>query len=156
MPAQDDTPYGPALVYIVNVEVAVVRDGMYLATTRSAEEEYGAGWVGFPGGKVDLAMATANILEVTAHREVQEEVGLALDTPLVYVESHSFGSPTRPVLDVVMLARSLSGEPHNASPDEVAAVRWLSYDEMMRDPNVQPWTKASLQLVEAERLARGW
>ncbi len=141
---------------IVNVEVAVVRDGRYLATTRGDGESYGARWVGFPGGKVDPGFPVGNILEETARREVHEETGLKLDEPVVYVESHTFGVGEETVLDVVMLARSLTGTPFAASPDEVAAVEWLTFDGMMAHPDAQQWTRDSLVLVERERARRGW
>jgi 8-oxo-dGTP pyrophosphatase MutT (NUDIX family) len=141
---------------IVNVEVAVVRDGLYLATTRGTGESYGSGWVGFPGGKVDRGFPVANILEETARREVLEETGLVLDDPVVYVESHTFGIGEETVLDVVMLARSFTGTAFAASSQEVSAVEWLTFDNLMAHPGVQQWTRDSLALVERERERLGW
>ncbi len=141
---------------IVNVEVAVVRDGRYLATVRGAGEDHGAGWLGFPGGKVEPDPAAPDALEETARREVAEEVGLMLDDPIVYIESHSFAVGEAIVLDIVMLARSATGEPHAASPDEVAAVEWLSFAAFRDDARTQAWTRDSLGLVERKRQPLGW
>lgn len=142
--------------FIVNVEVAVVRDGHYLATVRGGGEEYGAGWLGFPGGKVDPEPARPQILESTARREVLEETGLTLDDPILYVESHTFAIGDEIVLDVVMLARAAAGEPYAASPDEVGGVEWLPYQEFRDDPRTQAWTRDSLDVVERKRLDLGW
>ncbi len=141
---------------VVNVEVAVVRDGKYLATIRGGGEEYGTGWLGFPGGKVDPDPAAANVLEETARREVREEVGLDLDDPIVYVESHTFAIGEEIVLDVVMLARSPSGDPYVAAPDEVAGIEWLPFEALRDDPRTQPWTRDSLVLIERKRQELGW
>jgi 8-oxo-dGTP pyrophosphatase MutT (NUDIX family) len=141
--------------YIVNVEVVVERGGRYLAVTRSASEEIGAGDVSLPGGKVDLDLSAPDILEATARREVLEETGLALADPVVYVESHTFGTPDTPVLDVVMLARAMDGEV-TASPDEVEHVEWLTFGDLMEHPKVQPWTKESLRRADELRHALGW
>lgn len=141
---------------IVNVEVAMVRDGQYLATVRGGGEEYGTGWLGFPGGKVDPEPATPNVLEGTARREVEEEVGLILDDPIVYVESHTFTIGEEVVLDVVILARSTSGDPYPASPGEVASVEWLLYEAFRGDPRTPPWTRDSLAIVERKRREVGW
>jgi len=141
---------------VVNVEVAVVRDGQYLATVRGSGEGYGAGWLGFPGGKVNPDPAVPNVLEETARREVLEEVGLTPDDPIVYVESHTFAIGDDVVLDVVMLARSMSGEPYAASPDEVASVEWLTYEAFGGDSRTQQWTRDSLNLVERKRHVVGW
>jgi len=141
---------------VVNVEVAVVRDGQYLATVRGSGEGYGAGWLGFPGGKVDPDPAAPNVLEETARREVLEEVGLVLDDRVVYVESHTFAVGDDVVLDVVMLARSISGDAYAASPGEVACVEWLPYDAFRDDVRTQPWTRDSLLTVERKRREFGW
>jgi ADP-ribose pyrophosphatase YjhB (NUDIX family) len=89
---------------IVNVEVVVVRDGAYLLGVRSEAEEYGAGWLTLPGGKLEVHAELQRALEVTAQRELKEEVDLdvALDD-LHYVESHIFFIDDMPVLDVVMV-----------------------------------------------------
>ena len=142
-------------MYIVNVEVVIWHDGRYLAVTRAASEEVGAGEVAFPGGKVDLDIPAPDILEETARREVLEEVGLTLTGPIVYVESHTFGSESFPVLDVVMLSQA---EPGDVVPalDEVERAEWLTYDDMLAHPQVQLWTRESLSRADGLRRALGW
>lgn len=144
------------ILFIVNVEVAILRNGRYLATTRALAEDYGAGWAGFPGGKLEAGDQEMGALERAARREVLEEVGLELDGSVAYVESHLFTIGSQPVLDIVMLARSSDGEPHIASEDEVSQVEWLTFDAMMAHPAVQTWTRASLELAEAKRQELGW
>lgn len=129
---------------------------VFLATVRGGGEEYGSGWLGFPGGKVDPDPSAPHILEETARREVLEEVGLTLDDPVVHVESHTFAIGAEIMLDVVMLARSTFGDPHPASPDEVAGVTWMSYEELRDDLRTQPWTRESLDLAERKRQDLGW
>jgi len=143
--------------FIVNVEVAVVRGGRYLGTVRGQAEEYGAGWLGFPGGTVDPDPAAPHVLEETARREVLEETGLTLDDPVVYIESHTFTIGSVIVLDIVMLATSTSGEPRAAaSQGEVASVEWLSFEDLLNDVRTQSWTRDSLVLVERKRQELGW
>ncbi len=142
--------------FIVNVEVAVVRDRCYLAIVRGGAEAFGAGWLGFPGGTVEIGEADQHTLEKTARREVLEEVGLRVDEPIVYVESHLFAVDNVPVLDVVMLARSSTGDAFPASPDEVAGIVWLTYEAFVSDPRTQAWTRESLRLVEVQRLELNW
>jgi len=141
---------------IVNVEVAIWRDGRYLAMVRGRAMAVGAGWLVFPGGKVERERDTRNILEATARREVLEEVGLTLDAPVVYVESHTFMAGDAVVLDVVMLARAGAGEAYPASPDEVAEVAWLTPPAFLADPRTQPWTQGSIELAERKRRELGW
>ncbi len=140
----------------VNVEVAVLRDGRYLAVVRGEREEYGAGWLGFPGGTVDWDGPLQNAIEQTARREVFEEVGITLDDPVVYIESHTFGDAGVPVLDIVVLARSTTGDAWPKAPDEVAAVTWMTPGELRADPRTQAWTRLSLDLIETRRAALGW
>lgn len=140
----------------VNVEVAVLRDGRYLAIVRGEREEYGAGWLGFPGGTVDWDGPLQDTIEETARREVFEEVGITLDDPVVYIESHTFGDAGPPVLDIVVLARSSTGNPWPKAPDEVAAVEWMAADKLRTDVRIQSWTRRSLDLIEARRAELGW
>ena len=142
-------------MYIVNVEVVVWHEGRYLAITRAATEAVGAGDASFPGGKVDLNLAAIDVLEETARREVWEEVGLSLIDPVLYVESHTFGTESFPVLDVVMLARIEPGSPV-ASPQEVERAEWLTFEAMMSHPQVQAWTQASLVRADILRQKMGW
>lgn len=141
---------------VVNVEVAVLRDSRYLAIVRGEREEYGAGWLGFPGGTVDEGAPLQDAIEETARREVFEEVGITLDDPVVYVESHTFDAAGTLVLDIVVLARSGTGEPWPKAVDEVASVAWMTADALGSDPRTQAWTRKSLNLVEVRRTERGW
>jgi 8-oxo-dGTP diphosphatase len=135
---------------IINIEVAVVDDDdRYLMIVRGPGEEHAAGALSFPGGKLDFD-ERADILEATAIREVQEEVGITISDPR-YVESHSFRITGADVVDIVFLARFAGGEPVIADPDEVAALRWMTPDELRHDPATPPWTLDALARVEAYR-----
>ena len=133
---------------IVNVEVVVVRDGRYLLGIRSEAEEYGAGWLTLPGGKLEAHSEFQNALEVTAQRELKEEVDLdvALDD-LHYVESHTFFIEDTPVLDVVMVTANAHGEPRPVDDQELQSVAWLTEDEIEAHPDVPAWTRTSLSMA---------
>ena len=140
----------------VNVEVAVVRQGRYLTIERGKGEDYGAGWIGFPGGKLDPVAPLASAIEQTARREVLEEVGLTLSGTIHYVESHTFLIDDGVVLEIVVLAQSEGGEPFAAAPDEVAAIAWRTAPEMLEHTQVQPFMHEIIRLVEGRRWALGW
>lgn len=133
--------------FIVNVEVIVERDGKYLLIVRSEEEEFGTGWLSFPGGKLETSTPDMQALELTAQRELKEEVGLdvALDD-LRYVESHIFFIGEDPVLDVVMMTSAAIGEPVAVDPREVAGIVWKTPAEILADPNIPEWTQNSVTL----------
>src|SRR5687768_9279272 len=95
---------------IVNVEIVVVRDDRYLMIVRGDGVSYGAGWLSFPGGKLDWDGPCDDALEATARRELIEEAGIDLVPPLIYVKGHTFDADGEPVLDVVFLARAGEGE----------------------------------------------
>lgn len=132
--------------FTINVEVIVVRNDRVLLIERGASEPHGAGWLSFPGGTVEADGSTTDLFEATAIRELAEEVGLTLDAPPRYVESHTFLIGDEVIVDVVMLGTT-SGDAVIASPDEVAAIAWLTDAEMRSDLRVQPWTLASLTLA---------
>lgn len=133
---------------IVNVEVIVKRDDRYLMIVRSDEEDFGGGWLCFPGGKLDPGTAEMHALELTAQRELEEEV--ALDAPadaFRYVESHTFMIGEQTVLDVVMLVEETTGEPVAVDAAEVADLQWMTAGEVMADPRAQEFTRESLRLA---------
>jgi 8-oxo-dGTP diphosphatase len=133
---------------IVNVEVIVERDGRYLLIERSPDEDYGAGWMTLPGGKLEPGEMDQQALECTAQRELKEEVDLdvALDN-LRYVESHVFFINDLPVLDIVLMTRDALGDARAVDPSEVAGVAWLTREEIEAHPDVPAWTRASLEVA---------
>ncbi|MGC4190760.1 MAG: NUDIX hydrolase [Thermomicrobiales bacterium] len=147
----------PVISVIVNVEIAIVRDGRYLMAERGHGESYGAGWLSFPGGKLEWRDGEQNAVEATARRETEEETGVILAMDIAYVESHTFGAD-EPCLDIVMLARPAadSPEPCIRDPDEVATLSWMTVDDIVCDPRTQPWTIASLRRADAVRDRLGW
>lgn len=141
-------------LYIVNVEIAIVRAGRYLLVVRSDEEEYAAGLLAFPGGKVDPRTVADNVLEETAKREVMEEVGLEV-TSLEYLKSKSveihegtFG------VDIVFLAEVAPGEPIPGDPSEVKELLWLTADEVLRYEHTPAWLADNIRTAQARLDAR--
>jgi 8-oxo-dGTP diphosphatase len=141
--------------YIVNVEGAIVKDGRYLLVVRGPGETHAAGMLSLVGGKVENAGESADILEATLRREILEEVGVEIGA-LEYVRSKLFGSESEPVVDVIFLCAFAAGEPRIIDPDEVAAIRWMSAQEVQNDPDAPMWTKQDVQAAEEKRLKLGW
>lgn len=138
--------------YVVNVEVAVVREGRFLLTVRSDEEEYAAGVLALPGGKVEPRSVDQDVLELTARREVLEETGLTV-TRLEYLESKSFEMHEDTfVVDVVFLAEVEPGEAVPGDPREVKELLWLTADEVLGHELTPDWLAAGIRLARA-RLA---
>lgn len=142
--------------YIVNVEAFVCRDGRYLMIVRGQTVPSVAGTLVPPGGKVEVSGPTDDVLEATLRREVREEVGIEVTDEVAYVESHAFELEGVLVIDVVMLTRHRAGEAHRASASEVAALAWMTFDEIMADDRAMPWTRRSLEMAERVRRQRGW
>lgn len=134
--------------FVVNVEGVIYEGDRYLMAFRSEEESHAGGPLAFAGGKSEHT-DMADILEETLRREIREEVGVEV-ADFVYVESHSFGS-SPPCLDVVFLCRSVGGIPTAVDPEEVSAVQWMTYAEVLAHPKTPPWIARSLALAEKRR-----
>lgn len=131
---------------LANVEVIARRGDRFLMIVRSADEDFGAGWCCFPGGKLDPGIAEPDALERTAARELVEEVALVADpASMRFVEAHTFLIDDLTVLDVVMLTDAATGEARAVDSAEVAAIAWMTAGEVMADPRVQEWTRESLR-----------
>ncbi|WP_262175682.1 NUDIX hydrolase [Saccharococcus sp. Marseille-Q5394] len=136
-------------MFIVNTEAAIYKDGRYLLCKRSEEEEHEPGGIGLVGGKVELEGASSDILERTIAREVKEEVGLVIEGRPQYVHSTSFVTDQEePVVNVIFLCEEFSGEPYAASADEVAAVYWMTPEEVYGNPETMDYLKDYIRKVE--------
>lgn len=143
-------------LYIVNVEAAVYYNGRYLMVVRGSTEDIAPGTLTPPGGKVDLTGDVQDILEETLRREVREETGVELEDGVAYVESHSFRAGPYVIVDIIFLARYRSGEPKAADEEEIAAIEWLTYDEITNDERAMVWTRETMRRAELVRRSLGW
>jgi 8-oxo-dGTP diphosphatase len=139
-------------VPIVNVQVAVHRDGAWLIIERSRHEEHAPGELALPGGKVEVAGAADAVLEQTARREILEETGLHLGPVLTYVHSSSFMTDRGDdVVNVVFLAEEATGSASARSELEVEQVLWMSHGEVRDHPDAPAHLRDSLSRAEAMR-----
>jgi 8-oxo-dGTP diphosphatase len=121
---------------------------------RGDEEDHAAGVLAFVGGTIEGGPAE-DVLEATLRREIREEVGLEVGE-MVYVCSKLFAALDAPVLNLVFLCRSETGEVSIGDPGEVADIVWLSADDIVQHPQCPPWLAGYVQAVEAKRSALGW
>ena len=106
--------------------------------------------LGGVGGKPHIGGegSRSDVLELTARREVAEEVGVDLTgVELAYVSNSYFVTDNGdPVVNVVLAGAMPAGaEPRVAAPDEVAGIVWLALAEAESDPYCPPWTVRSLR-----------
>ncbi|WHX31688.1 NUDIX domain-containing protein [Brevibacillus agri] len=139
-------------MFIVNVEGAICRDDKWLVITRSTKEEHAGGTLSLVGGKVDVEGNALEILERTVKRELYEEVGIEIKDAVTFVYSSSFVTNDGcNVINMVFLCEYDRGTAHSKSPDEVEAVHWMTYDEIMNHPKAPLWTKESIRRVALAR-----
>ncbi len=143
-------------MFSVNVEAVIQRGGRFLMIERGGVESHGVGWLTFPGGTVEWDGEGSDVLERTAAREVHEEVGLKVNGPWHHVENKVFAIDALHVLDVVLMARCVVGEPSIAAPEEVAAIAWMTAPEILADPRTQPWTRDSITRCLPLLASLGW
>jgi 8-oxo-dGTP diphosphatase len=137
--------------HIVNVDAAVVRDGEYLLIERAADRGHAAGLLAFPGGKLEPPPEGDGEVEAAARREVAEEVGVEVGA-VEYVCSNAFVDDAgTPCLNVVTHCEYDGGEAHPRAADEVAAVRWLSADELRAREGTADFLLSYLERVESFR-----
>ncbi|WP_339252962.1 NUDIX domain-containing protein [Sporosarcina sp. FSL W8-0480] len=125
-------------MFIVNTEAAIYREGRYLLCKRSEKEDHAPGGIALIGGKVEMEEVPSDILERTIAREVAEEVGLVIEGQPRYVHSTSFLTDQgEPVVNVIFLCEEFSGEPYAVSADEVAALYWMTPEEVYEQPDAR-------------------
>jgi len=139
--------------YVVNVDGAVVEDGEYLLIERGADKAHASELLAFPGGRMEGTGGDAPIAQ-TAARELYEEVGVKVGA-VEYVCSSTFESNEGVrCLNVVTLCEQVGGEAHPRAEDEVAAVHWLSPDELRAHEDAPPFLVEYVERVEQFRRER--
>ncbi|MFC7142197.1 NUDIX hydrolase [Halosimplex aquaticum] len=137
--------------YVVNVDGVVTRDGEYLLIERGAEEEHAPGILGLPGGKLEDPPDGDDAIEATVRREIAEEVGIEVGA-VEYVCSGTFEADTgEQCLNVVTLCEYVGGEPAPQDLAEVAAVHWLTREELREHADVPAFTESYVDRAEAVR-----
>jgi 8-oxo-dGTP diphosphatase len=134
--------------YAVTVCVLIRREDSWLLVVRSPGVAYAPSMIGMIGGHVDVTAPVASALEVTAQREVAEEVGLDLsEMALRYLESEFFitdGGERQ--ITVTFTAQAPPGvEPFVNAPAELVEVGWWTLDDLEADPRCPPWLPAIIQ-----------
>lgn len=142
--------------YVVNVEVYLHRGQRWLLIQRSDQEAHAPGILAGPGGKVEVegAEPVEDVVEMTARREVLEEIGIVIDeVQLTYVESGYFRADDGdPVINIVVAgAMPEAAEPYAVSDEEVAGLLWLTAEEAQDHPKCPPWTRRALGKAERVR-----
>lgn len=137
--------------YVVNVEGVVVREDEYLLIERAPGEAHASGSLAFPGGKVEQSPESDAPIETTARRELSEEVGITVG-PVEYVRSRTFETDTgMQCINIVTLCGDEGGEASPRAPDEVAAVHWLSADEIVSHDDIPDFLKRDIEQIEKLR-----
>jgi len=137
--------------YVVNVDGVVARGDEYLLIERGADEEHAPGALGLPGGKLEAPPGTDNALKTAARREIEEEVGVEVGA-VEYVCSGTFEADTgTECLNVVTLCEYVDGEVQARATDEVAAVHWLTFEELREHGDVPAYTETYVERAEAVR-----
>ena len=132
------------------MEAAIFHEDRWLMIKRSEQEEYAGGTISFVGGKIDDMQYTEDVLEKTLIREVFEEVGIEIEDEMTYVNSTLFIA-NEPVIDIIFLCKYKSGNAHRKSPDEVAAVYWMTTEEVVNHPNTPPWLVKNIEIADKVR-----
>jgi 8-oxo-dGTP diphosphatase len=142
--------------FVVNVQVAVVRDGKYLFIVRGGGVNFLPGLKGLPGGKTEHSELADRVLEEAGLREVDEETGVRVAPDLIYVRSSSFSANGKYVVNVVFMGEWESGEPYVKSSGEVVGCMWLSAEDVAADDSIPGWEQLHVQQAERLRRQLGW
>ncbi len=130
---------------IVCVEAIVHHNGKYLMIIRSEQESHAPGTLTFPGGKVEVDQPASGILEAAVHREILEETGITVKPEMRILKNKFFVSDDGyKIVDIIFLCEYATGEPIISEPDEVAAVQWMTLEEVINHPKTPAWTKEDL------------
>lgn len=136
------------MTFIVVVECAIEHQGKILLIKRP-QGVHAAGFLAFPGGKVEYSDGHRDILLHAVKREVFEEVGLELLDPIQFLTSSYFiDSYNKPVLDVIFYCKLESSSALvKPSLREVPEHFWLTRDEIEVHNDAPEWLKHYISYI---------
>jgi 8-oxo-dGTP diphosphatase len=137
-----------AELYAVTVCVLIQRGDRWLLVVRAPGVAYAPNMIGLIGGHVDLRDPVANALEITARREVFEEVGVDLsDVALRYLESEFFitDGGERQITVTFTAQAQAAIEPYVNAADELIDVGWWTLHDLEADPRCPSWLPALIR-----------
>ena len=129
-------------VYAVTVCVLIQRGDTWLLVVRAPTVGYAPNKIGMIGGHVEVINPVADILEMTARREVAEEVGLDLSAArLTYLESEFFVTDggERQITVTFTAFAPPAAEPFVNAPDELTEVGWWTLGDLEADVRCPSW-----------------
>lgn len=128
----------------IGTAVIVVHPQTGLVLLGERRNSYKAGWLGLPGGRVELGEKTTD----TARRELREETSLvANELQFVGVVKENQGQYD--FIHFIYLVPSWQGEPTVTEPDKCAGWQWLSADGDLE--RVLPGHHAAITLWRQQR-----
>lgn len=120
---QAEKNYGPEPH--VGVSCLIMQGDRFLLVKRANVSQ--SGYWKAPGGYMQFGETP----EQTAIREVQEEVGLAIDDPKFRcITDDVFEDEQKHFITIWMVAHYNGGEPKVTAPDEEAEVQWFSWQSL--------------------------
>jgi len=128
--------------YAVTVCVLIQRGNTWLLVVRAPDVADAPNKIGMIGGHVEVTNPEADVLEVTARREVAEEVGLDLSAVrLSYLESEFFitDSGERQITVTFTAHAPPLVEPLVNAPAELTEVGWWALGDLEADPRCPSW-----------------
>lgn len=138
--------------YAVTVCVLIRREDSWLLVVRSPDVAYAPNMIGMVGGHVQFIEPARSVLELTARREVAEEVGLDLsEVRLHYLESEFFitDGGERQITVTFTAQAPPDLQPSINAPAELAEVGWWTVDDLETDPRCPPWLPALIRRAAA-------
>ena len=139
-------------MFVAATQCAVVRGERFLVIVRADGIKDAPGALVFPGGKVEVEDGPAEVLETAVRREVLEETGISVSSDLEFIRSKTFElSDGTPVVDVLFLGMYVEGEPRISDPEEVAAIHWMTEDEILAHEKAPQCLKNAINLIGAHR-----
>ncbi len=133
--------------FIVAAKGWVQKQNKFLLARRGPEELHMPGVWSLPGGKVENEIMD-NILEKTVAKEIEEEVGIIIDSDMKIIHNNSFQrSDGATVIGLTYLCQYQSGA--EAPLEDTTEIAWYTLEELEVMENIESFLKKEIKILSS-------
>jgi len=131
--------------FLVNTAAWIQKGDKFLLAQRALRDNYRPGERSIPGGKLEWSLDEKS-LEKNIQREIKEEIGIEVESDMVFLDNYNFQARTIYALNIIFLCQRKSGDAQ--ALEDTEAIKWMTLDELVKDTSLSEWLQKDMECLK--------